>query len=144
MGSPAYQSFGRKRRSSRSAITPSIRIGPTFCELMKIAKSVAAAMKMAAGSVTAGGVRSGLDSGASSRIELMNHAESLQHQPLIDQLDHRRLGRDQSCHPPGGNHTRVLAEFLLDSRHHPFHLGREAEDDAGLHALGGGPPDDGG
>src|SRR6202165_6387821 len=118
-------------------MTPSIRIGPTFCELRKIAKSVAAAMKMAAGSLIgelgsgfSGGVGSCFASGASSGIELVNHPESLQHQPLIDQLDHGCLGRDPSRHAAGGNHPRVLAEFLLDTSHHSLHLGGEAEDDA--------------
>jgi len=44
-GLPAYQPPRRNRTSSRRAITPSIKITPTFCGLMKIANRVAAAMK---------------------------------------------------------------------------------------------------
>src|SRR5467141_1331310 len=97
-GLPAYQSFGRNRSSRRRAITPSIRIGPTFWELMKMANSVAAAMKMAAGSLIAGarlgrggGAGGGGGVGVSSGIEVVNQPEPLQHEPLVDQLDDRRL-----------------------------------------------------
>src|SRR4029077_18633956 len=104
---------------------PSIRIGPTFCELMKMAKSVAAAMKTAAGSVSGallfgggegggGGVSSGTPGrdeaaggGMWSGIQVVEEAEPLQHQPLIDQLDDGGLGRDQPGQPAGSDHSRV-------------------------------------
>src|SRR6202043_1002272 len=102
-----YQSFGRNRVSSNSAITPSIRIGPTFCELMKMANRVAAAMKTAAGSLRGELVfgRGGPGVGVlSSGIEVVDQPEPLQHEPLIHQLDHRRLGRDQPGESPGRDH----------------------------------------
>src|ERR1700737_1111833 len=98
-GPPAYQSFGRSRISRRSPITPNIRIGPTFCELMKMANSVAAAMKMAAGSLIGGEL---LGRGViSSGIEVVDQPEALQHQSLVHELDDRCLGRDQAAEPPG-------------------------------------------
>src|SRR5205807_2847850 len=110
-GLPAYQSFGRNRSSRRRASTPSIRIGPTFCELMKIANSVAAAMKMAAGSLTGEG-RLGRGPGVlSSGIEVIDQAQTLEHQSLVHQLDHRRLGRYQSRQPTRGNHPGVFAKL---------------------------------
>src|SRR5438132_9572418 len=128
-GPPAYQSFGRNRSSRRRAITPSIRIGPTFCELMKIANRVAAAIKTAAGSLTGEG-RLGRGPGViSSGIEVVDEAQPLEHQALVHQLDHRRLGRDQSRQPARGNHPGVFAELLLDAAHHTLDLGGEAEDD---------------
>src|ERR1700674_3060655 len=99
-------------------MTPSIRIGPTFCALMKIAKSVAAAMKMAAGSLI-GELGSGFSGGGWFRF-----------------------GRGGSAGHELVNHPGVLAKLLLDPRHHSLDLGRKAKDDAGLHALGGGPPND--
>src|SRR5712692_5254229 len=141
-GLPAYQSFGRSRVSSSRAITPNIKIGPTFWELINTAKSVAAAMKTAAGSGPLV-VPFGRTGGVSSGIELIDQLKPLEHQALIDQLDHRGLRGDQSRQTAGGDHPRVVAQFLLDARHHPLDLGREAEDDPGLHALGGGAPDHG-
>src|ERR1700730_4692260 len=138
-GPPAYQSFGRSRISRRSPITPNIRIGPTFCELMKMANSVAAAMKMAAGSLIGGELwgRGVISSG----IEVVDQPEPLQHQPLVHELDDRCLGRDQAGEPTGGDHARVLAQLLFDAGHHAFDLRRETEDDASLHPLGGGRAD---
>src|SRR6202795_407032 len=116
-GLPAYQSFGRSRISSSSAITPNIRIGPTFCELMKMANRVAAAMKTAAGSLRGeaplgrGGPGVGV---ISSGIEVVDQPEPLQHEPLIDQLDHRRLRRDQPGESPGRDHPGIFTKLLLD------------------------------
>lgn len=85
-GLPAYQSFGRNRISRSSAITPNIRIGPTFCELMKMANNVAAAIKTAAGSLS-GELFLGLGGpgvgAVSSGIEVVDEPEPLQHQPLV-------------------------------------------------------------
>src|SRR5216683_3516642 len=141
---PAYQSFGRSRISRSSAITPSIRIGPTFWELMKIANSVAAAIKTAAGSLS-GELplgRWGPGVGVtSSGIEVVDQPEPLEHQPLIHQLDDRRLSSDKHRETPGRDHPGIFAKLPLDPGHHALDLGGEAEDDAGLHALGGGPAD---
>src|SRR5438552_15665648 len=115
-GLPAYQSFGRNRSSRRSAITPSIRIGPTFCELMKIANSVAAAIKMAAGSLTGDG-RLGRGPGViSSGIEVVDEAQPLEHEALVHQLDHRRLGRGQPRQAARGHHPGGFAKLLIDAR----------------------------
>src|ERR1700688_3702755 len=116
-GLPAYQSFGRSRISSSSAITPNIRIGPTFCELMKMAKRVAAAMKTAAGSLRGEPLLGRGGSGfcvISSGIEVVDQPEPLQHEPLIDQLDHRRLGRDQPSESSRSYNPGIFAKLLLD------------------------------
>src|SRR5438034_4452427 len=149
-GLSAYQSPRRNRTSSRRAITPSIKITPTFCGLMKIANKVAAAMKMAAGS-RMGGVRSGRaggrcpgGGGSWSDIHVVDEPQAFQHQALIHQLDHGRLGGDQPGKTAGADHAGFLTELFANSVDHALHLGRESEDDAGLHAFGGGASNHGG
>src|ERR1700682_6372231 len=75
------------------------------------------------------------------RIEVVDEPKPLQHQPLIHELDHGRLGRDQAGQPAGRNHPGVFSELFLDPRHHAFDLGGEGEDDPGLHAFRGRPAD---
>src|SRR5438128_7207232 len=149
-GLSAYQSPRRNRISSSRAITPSIRMTPTFCGLIRIAKRVNAAMKMAAGS-RIGGVRSGRTGGrglggpggSCSDIHVVDEPQTFEHQTLIDQLDNGSLSGDQPGKTTGRDHTRLLTQFLPDAVDHPFHLGRESEDDARLHALGRGTADHG-
>src|SRR5438094_7723559 len=101
-GLSAYQSPRPNRISSSRAITPSIKITPTFCGFMKIANRVAAAMKMAAGS-RIGGVRPGRTGGrgpggpggSCSDIHVVDEPQTFQHQALVDQLDDGCLSGDQ-------------------------------------------------
>src|SRR5207249_12293823 len=123
-GLPAYQPPRRNRTSSRRAITPSIKITPTFCGLMKIANRVAAAMKIAAGS-RMGGVRSGRrgggwpgGGGARPVVHLIDEPQPLEHQALIDQLDHGCLGGDQPGKTAGGDHAGFVTELFATSADH--------------------------
>src|SRR5947209_16412506 len=48
-------------------------------------------------------------------IEVVDQPEPLQHQPLVDQLDDRRLGRDQPSQPASRDHARAFAQLFLDA-----------------------------
>src|SRR5579859_5597130 len=77
-------------------------------------------------------------------VALVEEAQSVQRQRVVDALDGCRLFRDERSEASGADHGARVAELRLDARDHAVDETRVAEHDARLHRLDGVSSDDAG